>query len=96
MDLPSHDSDIYRSLFVQAVALCPNQLFFSHRNTFSWVESVLGNEDKVSCSKTQHPAASEILTSHLLVRSLVLYQLSYSTPQTGEVVDQTLKPFACM
>ena len=33
---------------------------FSHVRTFSWVKIVLRNEDKVSCSRTQHRAPGEI------------------------------------
>ena len=36
-------------LFVWVEALCPSQQFFSRLGTFSWVEPVLSNEDKVSC-----------------------------------------------
>ena len=40
--------------FVWVEALSPCQQFFSHVGTFSWVESVLSNEDEVSCSRTPH------------------------------------------
>ena len=43
--------------FVWIEALCPSQQFFSHVWTFSWVEPVPSNEEKVSCSRTQHRGA---------------------------------------
>ena len=61
---------------VRVEALRPSQQFFSHVGTFSWVEPVLSNEDEVSCSRTQHRAPCEIQTRDLVIKSLILYQLS--------------------
>ena len=57
-------------------ALRRSQQSFSHFGTFSWVEPVLSNEDKVSCSRTQHRASGEIRTHDLVIKSAALYQLS--------------------
>ena len=69
-----HKSSFY-GLYVSVEALHPSQQFFSH-GTFSWVEPVLSKEDEVSCLRAQHRAPGEILSCHLGIRSLALYQLS--------------------
>ena len=43
---------------------------------YNYFEPVLSNEDKVSCSRTQHNATGEILTLDLAIKSPALYQLS--------------------
>ena len=45
----------------------PVNIFFSHVGTFSWVESVLSNEDEVSCSGTQHCVLDEIRCRNLAI-----------------------------
>ena len=56
-----------QSLFVSVETVCPSQHFFSHVGTFSWVESVLSNEDEVSCSGTQHCILDEIHCRNLAI-----------------------------
>ena len=41
---------------------------------FSELNPVLGNEDKVSCSRTQHQAPGKIRTSDLAIKSPALYR----------------------
>ena len=60
-------------LFVWVEALRPSQQFFKHVGTFSWVEPILSNSEKVSCSRTQHRAPSEIQTHELAITSPALY-----------------------
>ena len=50
----SHKYSVY--LFDLLESLRPSQQFFSHVETFSWVEQVLSNEDEVPCSWIQHRA----------------------------------------
>ena len=56
-------------LFVLVEALRPNQQFFKHVGTFSWVEPKLSISEEVSCSRTQHRAPSEIQTHDLAITS---------------------------
>ena len=44
--------------------------------TFSWVESVLSNEEEVSCSSTQHRASGGTPTRDLVIKRPALYKLS--------------------
>ena len=62
--------------FVWVETLSPCQQFFSLVGTFSWFETVLSNEDEVSCSRTQHRIPGEIRTRDLAIKSPALYQLS--------------------
>ena len=57
-------------LFVFLVEALPSsQQSVIHARTFSLVEPVLSNEDKVSCSRTQHHASGEIRTHRLVIKS---------------------------
>ena len=52
--------NLYKPHCCWVEALRPSQQFCSPVGTFSWVEPVPSNEDKVSCSRTQHRATGEI------------------------------------
>ena len=60
-------------------------------SSFSWVEPVLSNGDKVSCARTQHCAPGEIQTRNLVIKSPALYQAnsapSISLNNTMETTD---------
>ena len=64
-----HQFYYYKSLFFGWFeALRPSQQSFSHVGTFSWVAPVLSNEDKASCSRTQHLAPGGIQTRDLAIK----------------------------
>ena len=69
-------SDVDVFWFGRFEALRPSQQFFSRFGTFSWVEPILSNEDKASCSRTQHRTSGEIRTHDLAIKSAALYQLN--------------------
>ena len=45
--------------FIWVESSCPSQQFFSHVRMISWVEPVLSNEDKVSCSRSEQCAPGD-------------------------------------
>lgn len=60
-------------LFVLVEVLRSIQKVLSHAGTFLWLEPVLGNEDDVSCSRTQQRALGRIRTRDLAIKSPGLY-----------------------
>ena len=66
-------SSIHVCMFVWADAFSPSQQFFSHVRTFPWLNQYK-SEDKVSSSRTQHSASSEVKTSDPSITSRALYR----------------------
>ena len=69
-------------IFVLFEVLRPGQQFFSLFGMASWVEPVLSNWDKGSCSRTQRCTPGEDRTRNLAIKCLPLSQLSYRCSQS--------------